>query len=88
MLNNSLFKLGKLVKDENKKKGKYYWHRDISIKGLHPSYVYKKNSKKNKYNIVSFTSSNGKGRKKLNKNINPKSYDSCYVLNTPQIVWH
>ena len=68
------------------KKGKYYWHRDSSIKGLHPSYVYKKNDKKNRYNIVCFTSSKGKGRKKLDKNINPSSTDECYVLNTPQVV--
>lgn len=46
-------------------KGKYYWHKDSSIKGLHPSYVYKKNDKKNKYNIVCFTSSSGKGKEKL-----------------------
>lgn len=68
------------------KKGKYYWHKDNSIKGMHPSYVYKKNYKKNRYNIVCFTSSNGKRRKKLNKNINPNSNDDCYVLNTPRIV--
>lgn len=67
------------------KKGKYYWHRDSSINGMHPSYVYKKNDKKNRYNIVCFTSSNGKRRKKLNKNINPNSNDDCYVLNTPRI---
>lgn len=66
-------------------KGKYYWHRDSSIKGLHPSYIYKKNDKKNKYNIVCFTSSKGKGRVKLNKNINPNCSDDCYVLRTPQI---
>lgn len=66
-------------------KGKYYWHRDSSIKGLHPSYIYKKNDKKNKYNIVCFTSSKGKGRTKLNKNIDPNSSHDCYALNTPQI---
>lgn len=67
-------------------KGKYYWHKDNSKKGLHPSYIYKKNDKKNRYNIVSFTSSDGKHRTKLNKNINPKSKDDCYVLNQPKIV--
>lgn len=66
-------------------KGKYYWHRDTSLKGVHPSYIYKKNDKKNRYNIVCFTSSKGKGRKKLNKNINPHSNDDCYVLKTPQV---
>lgn len=68
------------------KKGKYYWHYDNSIKKKHPSYVYKKNDKKNKYNIVCFTSSVGKSRTKLNKNINPNSNDDCYVLNSPRIV--
>ena len=29
-------------------KGRYYWHRDASVKGMHPSYIYKKNDKKNK----------------------------------------
>lgn len=67
-------------------KGKYYWHKDSSIKGLHPSYVYKKNNKKNKYNIVCFTSSSGKGKEKLNKNTNSNSNENCHVLNNPQIV--
>lgn len=68
------------------KKGKYYWHYDNSVKKKHPSYVYKKNDKKNKYNIVCFTSSAGKSRSKLNRNINPKVNDDCYVLNNPRIV--
>lgn len=68
------------------KKGKYYWHKDKSIKGAHPSYVYKKNDKRNKYCIITFTSSKGKGRTKLNKNIDPKSDKDCYVLNTPRDV--
>lgn len=66
-------------------KGRYYWHRDASVKGMHPSYIYKKNDKKNKYNIVCFTSSPGKKRIKLNKNINPNSSNDCYVLNNPKI---
>lgn len=66
-------------------KGRYYWHRDSSVKGRHPSYIYKKNDRRNKYNIVCFTSSKGKRRIKLNKNINPNSSDDCYVLNSPQI---
>lgn len=66
-------------------RGKYYWHRDDSIKGFHPSYIYKKNDKKNRYNIVCFTSSKGKGRIKLNKNINPNSSKDCYVLKSPRI---
>lgn len=76
----------KQLPNEIIKKGKFYWHKDSSIKGLHPSYVYKKDDKKNKYNIVCFTSSKGRRRKKLNKNINPNSNDDCYVLNNPQIV--
>lgn len=68
------------------KKGKYYWHKDSSKEGNHPSYVYKKNDKNNRYNVVCFTTSNGKHRKVLNVNINPKSTDKCYVLNSPQIV--
>ncbi len=71
---------------KNIKKGKYYWHHDSSIYHNHPSYVYKKNDKHNKYNIVCFTSSNGKHRTKLNQNINPNSNDDCYVLNSPRIV--
>ncbi len=66
------------------KKGKYYWHKDNSIKGLHPSYVYKKNDKKNRYNIVCFTSSKGPRRIKLNKNIDSKSNKDCYVLKNPR----
>ena len=66
-------------------RGRYYWHRDNSSKGKHPSQIYKKNDKKNKYNIVCFTSKKGKGRAKLNKNINPKSTEPCYVWKTPRI---
>ncbi len=76
---------GDKLKLKTIKKRKYYWHRDSSSKGFHPfSYVYKKNDKKNKYNIVCFTSSNGKGRKKLN--IDPNSNQKCYILNNPQSV--
>lgn len=67
------------------KKGRYYWHRDNSVKRRHPSYIYKKNDKMNRYHIVCFTSSKGKGRTKLNKNIDPKSNKDCYVRNTPRI---
>ncbi len=67
------------------KRGKYYWHRDSSIEGLHPSYVYKKNDKKNKYHVVCFTKSKGKHRTKLNENINPNSNADCYVLRSPKI---
>ena len=68
------------------KKGKYYIHYDNSVKKHHPSYIYKKKDKENKYYIVSFTSSVGKSRTKLNKNINPNSQDNCFVLRTPRIV--
>lgn len=69
------------------KKGYYYWHKDSSIKYNHPSLVYKKNDKKNQYNIVCFTSSNGKHRTKLNYNIDPKNRNNdCFALNTPQKV--
>ncbi len=69
------------------KKGRYYWHRDSSKKGFHPSLVYKKNDKKNKYNIVCFTSSKGKHRTKLKENINPsKVNEICYVLRNPSVV--
>lgn len=66
-------------------KGRYYWHKDNSIKGSHPSYIYKKNDRKNKYNIICFTSSKGRSRIKLNKNINPYSSADCYVLKNPRI---
>ena len=66
-------------------KGRYYWHRDSSVKSVHPSYIYKKDDKHNKYNIVCFTSSVGKRRTLLNKNINPNSSEACYVLNTPSV---
>ena len=69
------------------KKGYYYWHFDTSIKKKHPSLVYKKNEKSNQYNIVCFTSSNGKRRTKLNYNIDPKNRNKdCFVLNSPQRV--
>ncbi len=67
-------------------KGRYYWHRDGSSLGFHPSYIYKKNDRKNRYHIVCFTSSYGKRRRKLNRNINPNSNKDCYVLISPQIV--
>ena len=67
-------------------RGRYYWHRDDSVKKAHPSYIYKKNDKKNRYNIVCFTSSEGKGRIKLNRNIDPNSSEDCYVHRTPRIV--
>lgn len=66
-------------------RGRYYWHRDSSPKKYHPSYIYKKNDSKNRYHIVCFTSSKGRGRTKLNKNINPNSNKDCYVLNNPTI---
>ena len=65
-------------------RGRYYWHKDSSRKKMHPSYIYKKNDKKNKYNIVCFTSQDGRGRSKLNKNINPRSDEPCYVWRTPR----
>ena len=68
------------------KKGRYYMHKDSSKYHVHPSYVYKKNDKNNRYNIVTFTSSKGKNRIKLNKNINPNSNKDCYVLKNPRIV--
>lgn len=67
------------------KRGKFYWHKDNSIKGYHPSYLYKKNERKNKYYLLCFTSSKGKSRTKLNKNINPNSLKDCYIHNNPRI---
>lgn len=67
-------------------KGKYYDHYDDSIKKRHPSYVYKKDDKKNKYNIVCFTSSVGKHRIKLYENIDSNSNKDCYVLKSPRVV--
>ena len=50
-------------------------------------YGQKKNDKKNKYNIVCFTSSKGKHRTKLKENINPsKVNEICYVLRNPSVV--
>ena len=66
-------------------KGRYYWHRDASRKGLHPAYIYKKFEKKNKYYVVCFTSKKGKKRIKLLENIDPNSNEPCYVLNRPLI---
>lgn len=67
------------------KRGRFYWHKDNSIKYQHPSYIYKKNDKKNKYYLLCFTSSKGKRRTKLNRNINKESNKDCYVLNSPRI---
>ena len=61
--------------------GRFYWRFDHSPRGIHPAYVYKKNDKKNQYNILCFTSNKGGQRIKLNKNINPRSNSNCYVLN-------
>lgn len=66
-------------------KGRYYWHRDDSEPGFHPSYIYKKNDKKNKYNIVCFSTKEGRNRTLLNKNINPSSSEKCFVHNSPRI---
>ena len=64
--------------------GKYYWHRDSSHKKMHPSYVYKKNAKRNRYYHLNFTSSYGSNRRKLIKNLDNSDKD-CYVLNSPQV---
>lgn len=64
--------------------GKYYWHRDSSKEQKHPAFVYKKNAKKNKYYHLNFTTSPGRNRRKLIKNLD-NSDENCYVLNSPQI---
>ncbi len=66
------------AKTRTLKRGKFYWHRDNSIKKQHPSLVFKTNKKKNKYHAVCFTHTND--RIKLNKNINPKDSGPCYAL--------
>ena len=58
-----------MIKIKELNVGKYYWHRDSSHKGFHPAYIYKKNTRKNKYFHLNFTTSKGKGRRKLLKNI-------------------
>lgn len=65
-------------------KGRFYWHQDGSKKRFHPTLIYKKNDDKNLYYIVCFTSSKGRGRRKLFENTHPTSNEECYVLNNPR----
>lgn len=73
-----------MIKIKELNVGKYYWHRDSPHKGFHPAYIYKKNTRKNKYFHLNFITSKGKGRRKLLKNLDGSKKD-CYILNNPQI---
>ena len=64
-------------------RGKFYRVRDSN--GGHPSKLYKKNTKKNRYWIVRFTSSAGRHRTKLMHQIDLKRNGDSYIINTPFI---
>lgn len=64
--------------------GKFYRVKDSS--GGHPAKLYKKNTRKNKYWIVRFTSSPGRHRTRLIHQIEPNRDGFSYVINNPCIV--
>ena len=64
-------------------KGKFYRIKDSS--GGHPSKLFKKNTKKNKYWIVRFTSSPGRHRTKLKHQIDPQRDGDSFVINNPSV---
>ena len=64
-------------------KGKFYRIKDSN--GGHPSKLFQKNTKKNRYWIVRFTSSPGRHRTKLRHQINPKKEGESYVINNPSV---
>ena len=64
-------------------KGKFYRIKDSS--GGHPSKLFKKNTKKNRYWIIRFTSSPGRHRTKLKHQIDPQRSGDSFVINNPSI---
>ena len=64
-------------------KGKFYRVKDSN--GGHPSKLFKKSTKKNKYWIVRFTSSPGRHRTRLKHQIDPERTGDSYVINKPMI---
>ena len=64
-------------------RGKFYKVSDSN--GGHYSRIYRKNTKKNRYWIVRFTSSPGRHRTKLRHQINPKKEGESYVINNPSV---
>ena len=64
-------------------KGKFYRVKDKN--GGHPSKLFKKNTKKNRYWIVRFTSSPGRHRTKLKHQIDPNSEGFSYAINKASI---
>ena len=66
------------------RRGKFYIVLDSS--GGHPSKLFKKNTRKNRYWIIRFTSSPGRHRTKLKHQIEPGREGDSYVINIPSIV--
>ena len=64
-------------------KGKFYRIKDSN--GGHPSKLFKKSTKKNRYWIVRFTSSPGRHRTKLKHQIDPSRNGDSFVINNPTI---
>ena len=64
-------------------KGRFYIHSDGH--GGHPSLLYKKSDKKNRYYVIVFTSSDGPKRKRLKNSIQPEKIKTSYVHNSPVI---
>lgn len=64
-------------------KGKFYRVKDSN--GGHPSKIFRKNTKKNKYWIVRFTSSPGRHRTKLKHQIDSQRDGDSFVINNPTI---
>ena len=74
----------KKIYGKHLERGRFYVHSDSH--GGHPSLLYKKNDRKNKYQIIVFTSSPGPKRKALKHSIEPIKVKKSYVHNTPKIV--
>ena len=70
----------KKIYNKHLEKGRFY-HRSDS-KGGHPSLIYEKCDKKNKYKTLVFTSSHAQGTKRLHRSIdtmNPKKRYYVYL---------
>jgi hypothetical protein len=73
----------KKVYSKHLEKGIFYLHNDIN--GGHPSLIYEKNDKKNRYKAIQFTHVKGSDRTELKHNINSNDNRKCYVINYPII---
>ena len=73
----------KKIYNKHLEKGRFYLHSDGH--GGHPTLLYKKRDKKNKYYVLIFTSSPGPKRTRLKHSIEPIKIKISFVHNVPSI---